>query len=43
MSEDAAHLAVFISGAGHGIGRATPDKTAALCRQRRRPVPQPLH
>lgn len=23
MSEDAAHLAVFISNAGHGIGRAT--------------------
>ena len=26
MSEDAAHLAVLISNAGHGIGRATAEK-----------------
>ncbi|MBS5167532.1 hypothetical protein AAFL42_09255 [Corynebacterium amycolatum] len=26
MSEDAAHMAVFISGTGHGIGCATAEK-----------------
>ncbi|HJE85526.1 MAG TPA: hypothetical protein K8V94_08180 [Corynebacterium amycolatum] len=26
MAEDAAHLAVFISGTGHGIGCATAEK-----------------
>lgn len=43
MHEDAAHLAVFISGTGHGTGCATAEKLLHYAASVAPPFPQPLH
>ena len=45
MHEDAAHLAVFISGTGHGIGCATAEKLLHYADSigTPPPFPQPLY